>query len=80
MCNQCSDLRAIHSGDLVYGVFHNGRFTMAYSKRSQAERVRELMVGDKCVQCSSDDCKWEVFEIQRTEITWDTPKTRPRAI
>ncbi len=70
MCNQCQDLRAIHSGEKVFGVFHNGRFTMAFSKEQQAQRTRILMQGEpKCVQCNGTDCKWEVFEVDRKSVT-----------
>jgi len=71
MCNQCQDLRAIHHQEIVYGVFHNGRFTMAFKTESQAVRTKELMLKEpKCIQCNGDNCEWTVYGINRKEITW----------
>ena len=77
MCNQCNDIRRIHQGSVVYGVFHNGRMQMVNATESQAIRSKELLDGSngrlKFCNCKKDDeCVWEVFQIDRKSISWET--------
>lgn len=77
MCNQCGDLRAIHSGKIVWGVFHNGKMQMVQGTESQALRTVKILDGSagrlKWCQCGPDDeCVWEVYQIERKDVSWET--------
>lgn len=77
MCNQCSDYRRIHSGKYVWGVFHNGKFQMAYATENNAERAKNIMsggnvMGNKYCSCKTgDDCVWDVYRIERKDVSWE---------
>ena len=73
MCNQCNDIRRIHQGSVVYGVFHNGRMTMAFPTEVQAIKVRGFMQNGGPCECKDEDtCIWEVFEVDRKATSWET--------
>lgn len=75
MCNQCSDYRRIHVGKTVFGVFHNGKMNMAFSREVAAIRAKQALSGEngaKYCQCTAEeDCEWEVFQVERKSISWE---------
>lgn len=71
MCNACSDYRRIHSGKTVYGVFHNGRMQMAFSREVAAVRAKEALSDGNACDCPPDECQWEVFQVDRKSISWE---------
>lgn len=71
MCNQCQDYRAIHNQRKVFGVFHNGKFVMAQATKVNAERSIAIMQGNWCT-CSDDSCVYEIFEIERKDVIWES--------
>jgi len=71
MCNQCNDARRIHTGKIVYGVFHNGRMQMAYSSEVQAIKAKKFMSNGDACDCPPDECEWEVFQVDRKSISWE---------
>lgn len=72
MCNQCNDYRAIHSGKIVYGVFHNGKMLVVVSTQDKAERSMNMLKGSNYCGCKPDDtCIWEVFQIDRKSVSWE---------
>lgn len=72
MCNQCSDYRRIHSGKKVWGVFHNGKYLVVMAKQETAERSMNMLKNTNYCGCKDkDNCNWEIFEIERKDISWE---------
>lgn len=73
MCNQCSDIRRIHDGKIIYGVFHNGNMMLGFRTPQQAYKVRGMMQNMATCECKEHDrCVWEVAEVDRRATSWET--------
>lgn len=72
MCNQCNDYRAIHDKKTVFGIFHNSKMILVNSSLTNAERSINVLKGSWCNCAEDDECRYEIYEIDRRDVTWET--------
>jgi hypothetical protein len=73
MCNQCSDIRRIHTGKFIWGVFHNGNMMLGFKTSLQADYVRGIMQNSALCECKDEDrCVWEVAQVDRKSTSWES--------